>query len=415
MEDRGGFLLGMEMTRKIPEMTKPATLLRAPAVIGHRWMRGSITLRVAVDARVPIPLPVRMAGALAVFAIVGGFWQTPSAYAQAVCPGILFRRDVEGADGLGLEGIDGPLVELVRALEDPSVRGASLNTTSYNVTFWEPGPSKAELDAWYASDCDTCLAPAGFDEIDEMIEELDTFVQLSQSLLTQDFQQTVTSSASWSALFYDPAGTDDYYDKLDTLVNGSATTKGITGWKSEIEQIRTLLPSCSYGALSEALNAPCQDGGAGTIDADPFDEFAYVQDQLDALIAQINAFRNAALAFYDDMQAIFASLGSAFGGVNPVTYAWGDSRGNHTLEAETSDFKLARLKKKKSGNFFAGKICMVLTDFSDTGANTWIQLTRADPVGKKIGMWSWNPFSGSVTKKACVRYSFDDVGLASCP
>jgi hypothetical protein len=141
----------------------------------------------------------------------------------------------------------------------------------------------------------------------------------------------------------------------------------------------------------------------------------YVDTKLDELATELEAFRPAARAMHDELQTIFASVGAAFGGVNPITYRWADSRGNHHVQVEASNFKIPAIKKKKKGNFFAGKLCMTLSNSTDDGRNTWVKVTRQDPPNRAAGLWQWNPFSGAVTKRACVRYSHENVGLAACP
>ena len=153
----------------------------------------------------------------------------------------------------------------------------------------------------------------------------------------------------------------------------------------------------------------------GSSNADTADEFVPVLDALATFAQSIETFRAQASAFSDSMWARYGQ----FGGVNPVTYRWRDSQGNHSVAVEVSNFKLAKLKKRKKGNWLVGKVCLRLEDYKDdTGANTWVTITQKDPsaeIGGASSLWTWNPFGGTITKKACASYSFDRVGLVKCP
>ena len=327
------------------------------------------------------------------------------------CPGLLFRQEVEGSDGVGIEGIDGPLVELARILK----------AAGYPIMFWEPGPSKGQLDAWYAAPCDECAAPPGFDEVDATIEELSTFAAISQGLRAGGVDAALATWYSWMPILYDPAATTDYYDTLEGLVVGDANGIGMQGWKAQLLAIRGMLPACQYDSGGSILNPPCQDAARGfaTSDADASDEFALVIGKLDALIGSIEQFRSALPGFYDQVMAALNAMGTPFGGVNPMNYVWKDSRGDHTVQVQVSDFKLPEFRKKTKGNFLKKKICMVLDGIKDDGTNTWVAVRRKDP-SANLGVWKWNAWAPgfsdwTLNKRACAAYTPTSVNLATCP
>jgi len=141
------------------------------------------------------------------------------------CPGDLARKEIEGV--VYGDGLDGAVIDVLRRLEDPSARVDALGTpstnlASYDVPFWIPGPIKTDLDTWYEFNCDDtgtpCPAPTGFDEVDDVLEEFTTFVDLSKSLAQQPMDETVSTMESWSRWFYDPSSQADYYDVLFRLI-----------------------------------------------------------------------------------------------------------------------------------------------------------------------------------------------------
>jgi len=343
------------------------------------------------------------------------------------CPGDLARKEIEGV--VYGDGLDGAVIDVLRRLEDPSARVDALGTpstnlASYDVPFWIPGPIKTDLDTWYEFNCDDtgtpCPAPTGFDEVDDVLEEFTTFVDLSKSLAQQPMDETVSTMESWSRWFYDPSSQADYYDVLFRLIEGDSSLKyiGIKGWKQQLQMMQQTLPSCICPTppcqVSGGIqNYPCREGTFASTDEDAVDEFAEAQQKLDTLITNMETFRVASKQLYDDMKAVFAQMGAGLGGINPITYAWKDSAGDHFVKVEVSDFTIPEIKKKKKGGVFNRKICMVIDGVSDDGTNTWVNVTRQDP-SKGIGPWRWNPFGGAVTKRGCASYSFDHVELAPC-
>lgn len=347
-----------------------------------------------------------------------------------------------------IEGQDGKVVELLRGLE----------SSGYAVSFWEPGPSKQELNKWLDAesicpDCDE--PPKGYDELDGVVEELKIFVKDAKSLLKLLEDSKLGELASdwefWIEWFYQPKKDlscesesecepeDDpedgsehdssYYVTLEEMVKGSSSgILGLEGWNKELLDIRYRLPLCGYsynGVETEITNSPCKDDSKdltyGSIDSNINDEFGPAIRAIDKLIKKIEAFRPSLPELYNDLAGASLALPEEFGGKNPVTYRWADNRcpaeknpdGSikkddqgkviykkcHSIKVKTA-FKLPKLKKKKSGNFLKGKICLKLVN-GDTfkyrndenkGNWNWVKITRREPANQSMGvMGSFNP------------------------
>jgi hypothetical protein len=161
----------------------------------------------------------------------------------------------------------------------------------------------------------------------------------------------------------------------------------------------------TFGAFVNGVTVPFASS-----DADTDDEFQSVLASLDGFLGNIQTFRSALQQLNVNLQAAAPSA-STFGGLNPATYAWKDSRGDHSVAVQVGPFKIPRVVKKKTGNWLVGKICLTLTDFQDNGTNAWVRVTRRDP-STAMGLWRWNPFGGQMTKISRVSYSFDRVDIA---
>ena len=109
--------------------------------------------------------------------------------------GFLARKEIEERSGI--------LEQVVERLEDPSTRGSSTNRTAYPVSFWETGPSKDAYTAWADSEDPNLQAPAGTDETDVLIADLQDIVGIVDALKAQDMESLMASWRSWVAWFYD--------------------------------------------------------------------------------------------------------------------------------------------------------------------------------------------------------------------
>ncbi len=245
----------------------------------------------------------------------------------------------------------------------------------------------------------------------------------------------------------DNDGDTDSYEVKDEF-------KGLKAWKNEIVegriQLKKQISQCEagysdnlgvcndycYGSYGDGYgcsvcyrNAPCiLDGGGITTDDDADDEFDEALTAIDGLISTLESFQNAAKDYYNDMNGVYEEMQEEygkdfdFGGINPVTYRWADSRcmggkdfekdsdGNldmskvcnqdtgdsdgdgdtdeldptcsrldtcdrdvdgiteelykcHSITVEVSQFKVPWIRNKKSGGFLSKKVCAILTDY----------------------------------------------------
>ncbi|MBU3934117.1 hypothetical protein KKD20_06875 [Patescibacteria group bacterium] len=299
-------------------------------------------------------------------------------------------------------GIDGSIIELVRALED----------SGYDITFWQPGIPPEAPDC----DDDVCPEEDYYDEVEAITSELQGFTGLVKVLEEQELGALGLSWHSWIRWFYDPETTwtpdnnevnSDYYDMSENYIEPK-----IEDWKSEIEAARDSLDACQINNQT-VTNYPCQS----SIDEDIDDEFELVLAELNGFIDESEDFRLSAREFYDNMNSIYADLSSA-GGANPITYTWADSRGDHSVEVETSSYRFAWVRKKTSGDSMRMKkrVCMVLMDYS---GSCWVKATRNDPANKDLGiLGKWNPTglageqSFSISRRGIASYSYDYVELS---
>ncbi|GAF82062.1 unnamed protein product, partial [marine sediment metagenome] len=110
-------------------------------------------------------------------------------------------------------------------------------------------------------------------------------------------------------------------------------------------------------------------------------------------IGAIEVFHPKAPDLYFALKNIAAG---AEGGINPVTYSWTDSQGEHSIIVEVGDFKVPEVKDKTEHRgdwptWLMRRDCLVLKHYTDEG-NTWVKITRNDPANKEMGILArWNP------------------------
>lgn len=165
-----------------------------------------------------------------------------------------------------VEEEDGPVVALPRALYG----------TPYRLSFWEPGPTKADIQQ---QDCDTCTIARlpGYDSMDDARDELTDAMQTIEELEHTDVVTRFANRDSWAPWFYDPdaqskqneqgelVSPGDLYRRLGVLLEGDASTtpplRGLPAWQQEIEQTRDRLPPAQLAYLNGAVvieNPPAQ-------------------------------------------------------------------------------------------------------------------------------------------------------------
>jgi hypothetical protein len=163
---------------------------------------------------------------------VNGPWATFERAAQAATSsgGTLARRDMEGADG--------PVVELARFFTD---RGQQFE-------FWKPGPGASELNNWETSECSTCEAPGGYDELDLAVDTLKDAVELGEAVAANPLASLVSTWQSWSEWTNDPDDRDSLNGTLGVVVQGGSGVKGMKKWMEELDAVKRNLPQCQYAA-----------------------------------------------------------------------------------------------------------------------------------------------------------------------
>lgn len=373
----------------------------------------------------------------------------------------LSREEVEGCTAYDEYGncigeSDGTVTLLLRALEN----------AGYDVSFWIPGPTGAELAAWKASwdptacpgGCEPPNPPAGYDELDFTIDELGDFNAEISELRGESNDDLVYNWRSWVPWFYEPepdegeGASGDYYSSLYRLVNGDSTGTppriGLKGWINEIENIRRSLPDCTYGCgqFDEygnllacypsagtcrdcILNPPCKgypsNPNFGTIDEYLDDEFQAANSAINEFIPRVEEFRQACVAFYNKMVELMEGIekdippmACGLSGINPVIYTWTDSRGEHNIQVKLSKYQMPRLVRKKYGNWLKGKKCIELIYYQQ---DVKVTIDREDPANVLMGgqgqtrgvLGSWNPYyGGSIQRRSKAQYrglkSWDD-------
>lgn len=207
------------------------------------------------------------------------------------------------------------------------------------------------------------------------------------------------------------------YGRTDTFScphSGSGSkTESITAPDLRIPspQMSTADFSSALTAFQTTLNDQGSQAQFATIDADTPDEFKPALDELGSERGTIND-------FVSDVQAFANTVGNVQGsksdGAGSAAYSWRDSRGEHQVTIETGPFKIAKLEREKRGNFLVGSICMVLKEYTENGSRAWVRITRKDTpnAAQQMRFWKWNPFSGTVTKRASASYTQNSIGLA---
>jgi hypothetical protein len=290
---------------------------------------------------------------------------------------------------------------------------------------------------------------------DGIVEGFRGFIQDAQAFEEIDLSRLTSQWQTYISIFYtehageiaeDGSKITDYYTTLQEVLSY------LRDWKRQISQKRNMLPACEMGnywfsltgegetscmpctgtsfctnacIISEGPDAspmPCKFDSTlsgGTLDYELDDEISASLSDIDSLITKLQKFRDNIKKYVKDMEDAYESAGNNYGGLNPAIYGWTDSRGRHSVTASIGNYKLARTITTESGGWAKKEICVRLVDYSDNGANTWVQITRQDPQSKdvktgKVNLGMWNPFfSGKITKGGKAYYSYDRVGLTN--
>lgn len=376
--------------------------------------------------------------------------------------GFLNRREIEGEDGALLTCLR-PLI--------------------WGFSWWKPGPEDEQLLNWIESDgdfievitgeddpdCPLCdendlpsIIPdlAGYDEVDAAITTLKNFIEQAEKFGFMMDKAGVEMSQSWQSwlpAFYEPDGENDYYHQFGVLLDGRDADengtyfgpddyKGIKRWRQEMVVWRILLPVCTYDTTTGLINnAPCKfllSQYGGSVDPDLADEITPAIRGLNTLIGEIQEFKDACKALYDEINSIysmpyilanlsdwvsrtfsgeappldFIEMLSQFTSINAFGYRWKDNRGEHQIRVETGPFIVPRTENVKHGNMLKNKQCIELQDYEDPlGGLTWVEVTEVFPeekeikpkgAGFSIGSWLAPTESRKITRRASAGYKY---------
>jgi len=284
----------------------------------------------------------------------------------------------------------------------------------------------------------------------------------------------------------DNDGDTDSYEVKDEF-------KGLKAWKKEIKEgkkkLKNKINACGdigyldddgacndycYGRYGDGSgcttcykDVPCiLDSGGITTDSDADDEFEEALTAIDGLISNLESFQKSAKNYYNDMDAVYEKMNEKygadfdFGGINPVTYRWTDSRcmggkdfeedaeGNpdmtkicgqdtgdndgdgdkdepdpacprmdtcdqdadgiteelykcHSITVEVSQFKVPWVDNEESGGFLSKKSCAGLTDYcyNPNNDSSWKCENSYNPLWVKITRRDLgNQMVGSIAK-----------------
>ncbi|MDD5004883.1 MAG: hypothetical protein PHS93_00025 [Candidatus Omnitrophica bacterium] len=285
----------------------------------------------------------------------------------------------------------GPIVELFSTLENHGI----------DVSFWQPGPTLEQWNNWVNSNenCeDESCSPMpdfGYDEVDYTMDTFKEFTRTVDAIQQQDLEAIASSWGFWMDWFYDPAQTapaseGPYYALFDMILDGVPDTgfqEGLYSWLYVIQSIRNNLPDCTYGAEG-IINAPCKT----SIDADMEDEFAVAEAEIHYMIDRLEAFKVDIQTLYNDIDQAYANLNVSqeFGGINPVSYTWVDSRGQHSVQIQLpANFKIPSIRSFRQSSGWGDlsyKTCFQLENYNDDGSTTWVRVRRTDPSEKQVGV-----------------------------
>ena len=329
------------------------------------------------------------------------------------------------------------------------------------------------------------------DEVEVVTLKLMEFVDTVKGLKKQSLDKLTSTWQTWSKLFYNEEldckeieqSKSDYYDQFQSLIDGDEESgfSGIKAWRDELKDKKKDLPQCKveqlYGVsctsmttgesqclssistcpegswmgeacTSEGVSSgyPCRmyrEGEKGTksyigytIDQDIEDEFEQADTALADLSKTMQDVADESDDYQDDMYSIYKSMAKKFkdedfdyGGINPVTYRWSDSRCKsglldvcdideddnieedykcHSVEARTSGFKIPWIDEEKSGGFLKKKVCMVMKDYcsdpngdlaklgldckaEDNNNPVWVNISRKESGNQEMGvLGKWN-------------------------
>jgi hypothetical protein len=157
-------------------------------------------------------------------------------------------------------------------------------------------------------------------------------------------------------------------------------------------------------------------------------DFKTARDIIQAFNDALENFQGASETFYNDMVNLMAQdpdLAAlvGVGGYNPITYEWADSRCPeilehpekkcHSVSVELGDFDIPHTIRKKYGNWWKGKTCIILMHHTET---VGVNITRQNPANVAVGgsgqtkgvLGIWNPtyegYEGKIERSSQAQY-----------
>ena len=255
------------------------------------------------------------------------------------------------------------------------------------------------------SGCAVGMLPAGFDQVDQLIWELQEFVGFTNSLMAEDPEWLATTIDQWLPQLYEPDEVekdnngnvvrviprrDDWFDRMYNHFDDKGQQIGwfalLNSWQSQLETIRTQFPLCSASA------PPCKRwNGADwvyTVDNDPGGDFSKLLERFQQFRQEILRFRTALETFYNEVTVLDVELGAGWGGGGRrIEYEWEDARGKHAVRVQVSGFRIPHLRNKANSM----ESCVLIEDGHDyQGENpTWVRISRSDPPAVFGSLFTW--------------------------
>lgn len=306
-------------------------------------------------------------------------------------------------------GNDGSIAVLMRGLEK----------AGYDVSFWEPGPTMAQLKA-AADSCgeDTCKDPDGFDPVDGLREDLREIRSWLIELDQADKTERAQTWGGWLDIFVDPSENRDapesFYFRLEKYI------KEMKKWREEVAAIVQTLPECEPDPedIEAVLVFPCRyNGDCCTVTKklkNAVDRFNGDVMEMEWDLGDRSGLNRTIRDLYNSIYSAPIGNGGSvgdIGSINPAMYEWDDARGHHAVKVGTGNFKVPNLKKRRYGGWFKGKRCMELKDYSDNGSRCWVKVERKDQAHDLGVLGFWNPFAKGISKIARAAYSYDYLKL----
>lgn len=303
-----------------------------------------------------------------------------------------FRREFseDATRPLILEG-EGDEQEIVTADEDGEFITLleDLSQEGLQVSFWRPGADSEQNS----------------DEVDELSSDLDLFYLWAQGaedgLLHQDLDNMVLMYDMWMPQLYDPQEAEAWYDTWQEQA------QNIVGWQQELY----------------AVDAELEDMIEEETDPLRKDYLQQLQERttsgvrtLDSFEDNLRDFNSTTLAYYQQIENSGSSSGgtSSSIGSRQASYSWHDSLGQHNVHVSVSNFKMPRIKVKKS--FM--KICMYLKDYKgdvNVTVTRYDQSTAASFARRaSTPLWKFRYASdaqgaGGITSSASARYTYNSL------